>query len=70
MINQWVMKEPNFLTEYEGVTLTSGLSLNMAVNKLDFGISLGVDHLLDKYSSIWIYQGKPCFGFTLGLDLN
>jgi hypothetical protein len=70
VINQWVMKEPNFLTEYEGVTLTSGISINMAVNKLDFGLSIGVDHLMDKYSSLWIYQGRPCLGFTLGLDIN
>lgn len=56
--------------EYEGVTLITGISANMAMQSIDFGISLGFDHLLDKYHEYWIYQGKPCIGFTLGVNLN
>ncbi len=69
IINPWVLKNPNINVEYEGVTLVTGISANVAADKITFGLSFGFDHLLDKYSSEWIYQGKPCVGFTLGLDL-
>ena len=70
LISPWVMKDPQFTLEYEGVTLLSGISANMSADKVNFGISLGFDHLLDKYHAEWIYQGKPCVGFTLGLHLD
>lgn len=55
---------------YEGMILITGVAANVAVESITFGISLGTDYLLDQYSSNWIYQGKPCIGFTVGLDLN
>lgn len=56
--------------EYQGVTLITGIAGNVAMQNVNFGISLGVDHLLDEYHKYWVYQGKPCIGFTLGVNLN
>lgn len=69
LITPVVVRDPNFNLEYEGVILSSGVAVNMAVEKIAFGVAFGFDHLMDRYSSEWIYQGKPCMGFTLGLDL-
>lgn len=69
LINPWVITEPSFNIEYEGVTVVSGIAFNIAVDKIAFGVAFGFDHLLDKNSAYWIYQGKPDFGVTLGLDL-
>ncbi len=68
-INPWVITEPNFNLEYEGMTIISGIAANVAADKITFGIALGFDHLMDKNAKYWIYQGQPCIGFTLGLDL-
>ena len=56
--------------QYEGMILVTGVAANIAVESITFGISFGTDYLLDKYSGLWVYQGKPCIGFTVGLDLN
>lgn len=69
LVNPWVIKDPSFNIEYEGVTVISGIAVNIAADKVAFGIALGFDHLLDKNAGKWIYQGKPNIGFTLGLDL-
>ncbi len=69
-IDPWVIKDPKFNLQYEGVLLISGIAMNMAADKFTFGVSFGTDQLLDKYHKEWIYQSKPCLGFTLGLDLN
>lgn len=69
LINPWVITDPHFDLEYEGVTLISGIAANVAMDKISFGIAFGFDHLLDKNAGDWIYQGKPSIGFTLGLDL-
>jgi hypothetical protein len=69
LINPWVITDPHFDLEYEGVTLISGIAANIAMDKISFGVALGIDHLLDKNAGNWIYQGKPSIGFTLGLDL-
>lgn len=69
VINPWVMKDPNFNLEYEGVTLAGGIAVNMAVDKIAFGLALGFDYLTDHNGPYWVYQGKPTLGVTLGLDL-
>jgi hypothetical protein len=56
--------------DYEGMTLIYGVAANMAVQSINFGISCGLGHLLDKYHEYWIYQGKPFIGFTLGINLD
>jgi hypothetical protein len=56
--------------EYDGVVNISGISASMAINKLNFGLNAGVDHLLDKNHKLWIYQGKPWLGLSIGVNLN
>jgi hypothetical protein len=69
VINTWQIN--NALPfDYEGVTLITGISANVAMQSVDFGLSLGFDHLMDGNHKEWIYEGKPCIGFTLGLNLN
>jgi hypothetical protein len=70
VIDGSTLGNPNFLLEYEGVLLITGLAANIAAGNFTFGISYGPDFLLDKYRNEWIYEGKPCVGFTVGLNLN
>ena len=69
LINPWVLNDSSINFEYEGVALTTGVAASVASDKLTFGVSFGFDYLLDRYRQLWIYQGRPCIGFTLGLDL-
>lgn len=69
-INQSVLNDPSVDLEYEGVLLITGVAISAAVEKFTFGLSFGLDHLMDKYHTMWIYQGQPCIGLTLGLNLN
>lgn len=57
-------------SEYDGVVLTNGLSGLIGIGDLTFGLSLGLDHLLDKNHKVWIYNSKPWLGFTVGLNIN
>jgi len=57
-------------SEYDGFLLMNGVAGLVAVNKLTFGLGLGIDHLLDKNKKYWIYNHKPWLGLTVGLNLN
>ena len=70
LIDGSTLANPNFTIQYEGVLLITGIAANIAVGSFTFGISCGPDYLLDKYQKEWIYEGKTCVGFTLGLNLN
>lgn len=56
--------------EYDGFVNPSGIAAIFAVDKFTFGLTYGVDHLLDKNNRVWIYQGKPWVGLSVGLNLN
>jgi len=56
--------------EYDGFVFTRGFALLGAVNSLTAGVSVGWDYLTDRDKNIWIYQNKPWFGMTLGLNIN
>lgn len=56
--------------DYEGVVWSKGVAGIVAVGNLTFGLGLGFDHLLDQNAKLWVYQGKPWLGLTLGLNLN
>ena len=56
--------------EYDGFIWSKGLAVMFGVDKLSFGLFVGVDHLLDSNKEVWIYQGKFYTGLTLGLNLN
>jgi len=70
LINDYFLRNISTGLEYQGVTLTYGLGANMALENINFGISVGLGHLLDKYHEYWIYEQKPFIGFTLGLNIN
>lgn len=56
--------------EYDGIVYLSGLGGFLAFKKINFGILVGIDYLLDKNASIWIYNKKAYIGFGVGLNLN
>jgi hypothetical protein len=56
--------------EYDGLVNLTGIAIIAALDKLTAGLTLGVDHLLDKNKSVWINNGKPWIGISLGLNLN
>lgn len=68
-MNPWVTNN-NINVEYDGFIWSKALCILMGVEKLNFGLALGIDHLLDDNRQYWIYQGKPYLGLTVGLNLN
>lgn len=56
--------------EYNGFTLSRGMALMAGVNTLTVGFGVGWDYLTDRDKSIWVYQNKPWYGLTVGLNLN
>lgn len=56
--------------EYNGLIVSRGLALMVGLNNLTVGIGMGWDALTDRDKQIWIYQNKPWYGLTLGLNLN
>ncbi len=69
-IDAFSLRNPNYPYQYEGALLLTGVAANIAAGHFTIGIALGTDHLLDKNHSEWIYEGQPCIGFTVGLNLN
>jgi hypothetical protein len=68
-LNPWVTQN-NINVEYDGFVWSKAACIILAVEKLNFGLALGIDHLLDANRRYWIYQGKPYLGLTVGLNLN
>jgi hypothetical protein len=56
--------------EYDGVVGIWGVCALMAVDKINFGLNVGEDHLFDHNRKLWIYQGKPWVGLSISLNLN
>ena len=56
--------------EYDGLVITKGVTGLIGVGNLTFGLAAGFDHLMDKNRKVWLYQGKPWYGVTLGINLN
>jgi len=56
--------------EYDGIVWNKGIAGIIGVNNLTIGLAIGMDDLLDKNRTIWIYQRKPWVGFAFGLNLN
>jgi hypothetical protein len=56
--------------QYDGLVNLSGFAAIIAIDKLTAGLTIGVDHLLDKNSHVWVNNGKPWIGISLGLNLN
>jgi hypothetical protein len=58
------------LDEYNGFILSRGLAVMVGFNNYTVGLGVGWDYLTDRDKKIWIYQNKPWFGLTIGLNLN
>ncbi len=69
-ISPWTTTDPAFTDEYNGCILSRGLAFLVGVNNLTFGLGVGWDYLTDRDKDIWIYQNKPWYGFTIGLNVN
>ena len=68
-MNPWVTLNAVEI-EYDGFVLSTGIQTAIALNNLTFGLAIGVDNLMDKNKSVWIYQRKPWIGLAVGLNLN
>jgi hypothetical protein len=56
--------------DYNALILTRGLSIMVGINNLTVGLGAGWDYITDRDKEIWIYQNKPWYGLTVGLNLN
>jgi hypothetical protein len=56
--------------EYNGFILSRGLAFLVGFNNLTVGIGVGWDYLTDRDKDTWIYQNKPWYGLTVGLNVN
>jgi len=56
--------------EYHGFIFSRGFALILGFDKVTVGTALGFDRLSGRDRTTWIYQHKPWFGVTIGLDLN
>ena len=68
-MNPWVTSDA-ISTEYEGVVWSGGLAGLVGISQFTLGVAIGWDFLLDNNRSSWIYQGKPWYGLTVGVNLN
>ena len=68
-MNEWVT-QPSIDKQYDGVVFTKGIAGILGIGNLNFGLTIGFDHLLDANHHAWIYQGKPWTGISIGLNLN
>lgn len=56
--------------EYSGLIIQSGFAGFIESNIASFGISIGIDYLLNSDREVWIYTNKPWVGFIVGIALN
>ena len=56
--------------EYEGFQLQGGGAFIIALNRLNFGLAVGWDYLLDQNKDVWIYQTKPWVGLSVGFNVE
>lgn len=68
-MNPWVTNN-SISSEYDGVVIPKGVAGIIGINNLTVGLTLGIDHLADKNKRVWLYQGKPWAGLSVGLNLN
>jgi hypothetical protein len=56
--------------EYNGFIFSKGVACLIGAKNLTFGFGVGWDFLTDRDRAIWIYQNKPWYGLTIGLNVN
>jgi hypothetical protein len=55
--------------EYSGMILQAGFAGFLESSIASFGLSVGIDHLLNADRKLWIYQHRPWIGFMVGIAL-
>ncbi|CAN5567081.1 hypothetical protein BH23BAC1_BH23BAC1_32820 [soil metagenome] len=68
-INPWVTQDAVQI-EYDGVIFSRGLAWIVGFNHINVGIAVGLDYLLDRNRTVWIYQNRPWIGTAIGFNLN
>ena len=68
-VNSWTTAN-QITDEYDGLVLSRGFAAMVGLNSLTVGLGVGWDYLTDRDKNVWVYQNKPWFGLTLGLNLN
>jgi hypothetical protein len=68
-ISQWTT-HGGTQDEYNGFILSRGLAFLVGFNNLTVGVGVGWDYLTDRDKDTWIYQNKPWYGLTVGLNVN
>ncbi len=58
------------IEEYDGMIWSKGLAAIVGIESYSVGLAVGFDHLLDRNRRLWLFQGKPWLGLTLGLSIN
>jgi len=56
--------------EYSGMIMQAGLAGFIESDIASFGLAAGIDQLMNRDKSIWIYNRKPWIGFMVGIALN
>lgn len=56
--------------EYNGLIIQTGFAAFIESNIASFGISIGIDYLMNSDRDVWIYTNKPWIGFIVGVALN
>ena len=56
--------------EYSGLMIQAGFAGFIELNVASFGISLGIDYLMNSDRDVWIYTNKPWVGFIVGIAIN
>ena len=56
--------------EYSGLIIQTGFAGFIESNIASFGISIGIDYLMNSDRDVWIYTNKPWIGFIVGIALN
>ncbi|MGC3947747.1 MAG: hypothetical protein QM762_25125 [Chryseolinea sp.] len=56
--------------EYGAFILSRGVACLIGLKTITVGLAVGWDWISDRDQDIWIYQNKPWYGLTVGLNLN
>jgi hypothetical protein len=56
--------------EYNAMIMQTGIAGFIESNIASFGVSIGIDYLLNSDKEVWIYTNKPWVGFIVGIALN
>ncbi len=56
--------------QYDGAIITTGIAVELGINKVNFGVNYGFDFLTDKNKNTWINNSKGWVGVSIGLNIN